>query len=695
MPSPFIPPAQPGSNFAPSLDAPKVEWALWAARQGFRVIPVRAGAKQPPTIPNALNSATCDEAEIRLLWSRPGHEDDNPAFYLAEHVALDFDQRDEQGNPTNCVASVKRLGVNRADLDAALRVRTPKGLHAYWRRPDGAELLSRNQIEPNIDLRALGGQGYLMGPGSVVELVGADGTRSRVRYEVEHLPDEIGELPPHLAEAIRSRQKNVRARCKPGAIAVGAEPDSDEAISWGRQLAQGWEPAIEGSGGHGVLLGLAMRLGDMGLQPDTCVELLTEPGGWNDSCSPPWALEELDHQVRTLFASREKPIGCDQPGAEFSGIEIEAPFASAEGRMDRPSEMRWARSGDSFDPDEDRWLVPGLVPAEGTGFLSGASQSGKTFLLYHLAACLGTQSPFFGETPEGRFSTIILQSESFSSGRKRLRALDVSRGPEAAPLPIHVADAGGIGMEREQIAMVIAIEERRRLIGKLKQPPLGLIAIDTLSASRLLGEENSNDSSAEAVRFMSALASRFGCFVLALHHPPKAGSGLRGGGALSGNVDVVLEIRRDGKAPVREVECVKQRDGEQRPWGCFTLPPITIGARANGKPVTSCTVSTSIDPIPAQEAPAKGAETAALAILKTLQAVGTPVSFDHWLDVCTNGTEVSSSESPRNRRDACRRTAATLVRKGLVVRDGETDSAIVRLASGFVSPISAPQWDPA
>lgn len=378
-------------------------------------------------------------------------------------------------------------------------------------------------------------------------------------------------------------------------------------------------------------------------------------------------------------------------GVSLPPVEYKAEVRiAAETRPASGSSMRWAQSGDSYDPDEDQWLISGMIPAVGTGFMSGAWQSGKTFLLYHLAACLGSQADFFGELPDTRFSTIILQSENFGSGRKRLRALDVARGATSDALPIHVADAGGFGVDAERDAMLLAIEQRAKLIREANAPSLGLIGIDTLSASRLLAEENSNDSAAKAVEFMNLLSRRFECFVLALHHPPKSSNGLRGGGALAGNVDVVIEIQREGTAAVRKVECIKQRDGEQKHWGCFTLPPVVIGTRSDGREVTSCTVSTGA--LPLHDEKVSGAKLAALKILDALSGIDGRASLSAWRDQCAAPDAISSAETNKSRRDVVGRTLRELKALGLVETGEEAGGWLARKTLRLEGePISLPE----
>ena len=148
MSSPSTPPAGAENNAPPAPDAPMVEWALWNARQGFRVFPLKAGTKDKPTVPK-LSLATRVEAQIREWWSRPGHEKDNPAGFLPDHVVIDLDRRDKKtGAENDWRPSAKLLKITNEAAASAMRVQTRNGLHLYWRRPAAANIISANGVEP-------------------------------------------------------------------------------------------------------------------------------------------------------------------------------------------------------------------------------------------------------------------------------------------------------------------------------------------------------------------------------------------------------------------------------------------------------------------------------------------------------------------------------------------------------------------
>ncbi len=101
--------------------------------------------------------------------------------------------------------SAKLLKITNEAAASAMRVQTRNGLHLYWRRPAAANIISANAVEPFIDVRALEGQGYLVLPGAKVAYADKEGVKRLYGYKITNLPDEVGELPPQIAEAILAR----------------------------------------------------------------------------------------------------------------------------------------------------------------------------------------------------------------------------------------------------------------------------------------------------------------------------------------------------------------------------------------------------------------------------------------------------------------------------------------------------------
>jgi hypothetical protein len=85
-------------------------------------------------------------------------------------------------------------------------------------------------------------------------------------------------------------------------------PDSlDRARTWLQSLIERGEVAIEGRGGDDRTYQVACGLRDVGLSPGAALELLLEPGGWDEHCRPPWGAGRARRQGTQRLQIRAEP----------------------------------------------------------------------------------------------------------------------------------------------------------------------------------------------------------------------------------------------------------------------------------------------------------------------------------------------------------------------------------------------------
>lgn len=529
------------------------EAALRLAAMGLRVFPLTPGGKDP-AIKRWPDLATSDPEAIARVWDQGAY---NVGVAMGQGwIGLDIDMK----RGKNGLATLDALGVRAEGFVVA----TPSGgRHVYYRGPDLGN--SAGRLGDGLDVRGV--NGYLVGPGSVVE-AGA--------YTVL----EAG-APAPVPAVIVQRSVAPRERAADAAPAVNA--DRPDAVARAIDYLAGSAPlAEEGQAGDLTTYQVAAKIKDFGVSAEMAVDLMAEY--WLPRCNAPWPIEDqvdwLKIKVHNAYEYGTSPLGAQHPAADFAGVKIIPPPEAATRQR-----SAWFNHGDAFDIDQP-WLFYGVMPQVGVGVIVAPSQAGKTFLMLEAARCGATGKPFFGVEADERFATLFVFGGTEGSGLpQRLAALG-----EDAPLPIAGTVCGNLA-DRDALTDLLAdLKAKAAEVLATHGVPVKLVVLETLAASGLLADENSNSEASRAMTNLAHLGRHLGAFVMTSHHPAKDGRGARGASAIPSSADYVLEISRHGAA--RELQLTKARNAEQKTLGSFTLLPVTLGVDRRGRPVTSMVLST-------------------------------------------------------------------------------------------------------
>jgi AAA domain len=241
-------------------------------------------------------------------------------------------------------------------------------------------------------------------------------------------------------------------------------------------------------------------------------------------------------------------------------------------------------------PAPQMMLIDGVMPLQGLPLIGGQSSAGKTFIAVLLACCAASGLPFMGREVKQRVGSVIVAAEGRSMLAARIAAALQKLGV-TEPVPISWVRQVPDFSSREAIAEFIkdlqAISERYRAEFGI---PLGLVFVDTVSASFDIKEEADNAEAARVCKIMRFVSDQAETMVVPIHHYGKnAGVGLRGASAWRANADFVLSVMADidpqtGNVTDRQLAIAKDRDGAQGPLTPFELVPVDLGVDENGIP---------------------------------------------------------------------------------------------------------------
>lgn len=530
------------------------------ALSGVKIFPIKAGSKDPAT-DHGWKDASNDPAQI-AAWERqfPGCNW-AVACGLSDLFVFDID-------PAGIEAWQKLIASDTAiaaAMDAAFTVTTPKGgWHVYFR---GQGPTTASRIADGIDTRGgmlvdgkLVSGGYVLLPGS--RTVAGPG-----RVDGEYR-EEGGDILP-FSDAIRAI---VPERKKASVKGLEKNPDFDQPrnVQWAKDLLASYvesgRVSKQGSGGNDTAFRVCCSILDKAISPALCFDLLLEH--WNDYCEPPWDDHELETLVRNAAAYGEDTEGglkgFQSNDDAFSGI---AAALKDWVPQDAPKKPERARGhvmpmhtyADSVgDPV---WLIPGFLPAVGTGMMYGASGSYKSFLTADMAYCLAYGIPGQWGAPPVQNDVLFIMGEGpAATAKKRWPAWLEWQGITDREnhrlfvldrVPAFTDSDGWNGIKAD--------------LAEQNAKP-ALIVIDTLSRLLVGFDENNSKDATMVVGFMEDMSRYYECFVLAIHHTGKdEKKGARGSSVFGANMDTALSTtKRQGGTELR-VKKHKDADAGDEP----------------------------------------------------------------------------------------------------------------------------------
>lgn len=222
-----------------------------------------------------------------------------------------------------------------------------------------------------------------------------------------------------------------------------------------------------------------------------------------------------------------------------------------------------------------RWLVPGLLPAQGLTMLYGHPGKGKSLAALRWAVDVAGDG----------VPVVYVVGEGFGGFRPRLEAIAQADGvpyDELARRPL-VLHEGAVNLtDADEVA---ALLEACEDVGRVYGQRVGLVVFDTLARCALGADENSAQDAGVITAALARFQELAGA-VLILHHPTKAaGNGPRGSSAFLGALDMAVEA--DARILRHDFTTRKVKDGGQAGQTFeYRREVVNLGEDENGDPVT-------------------------------------------------------------------------------------------------------------
>jgi hypothetical protein len=532
------------------------ETALRLASQGFKVFPLRPGAKSPPLVESWPTVATADAAQVEAWWAQ--WPEANVGIHCDGLVVLDVDAH--KGGFDSLAALKKEIA-----LGKTLAVQTPRGgLHIIYRSAapvaNGVDVIGRG-----VDVRSR--SGYIVGAGSRT----ADGVY-QVRVEAP-----LAEISPTLLERLGRVREKPREERKDT-----VKTDTDAAVIRAVAFLEQFQPAIQGQGGDHQTYRAACRVRDHGVPQERAAEALAD---WNSRCVPPWDADGLEVKIRNAYAYAQDDIGRETPESlGFVPVQVPQNDVPKEEQLPQQSGGLLLHPADVVEADvlHSDYLIKHLLERGTNAMLFGTWNVGKTFVVLDMAASIACGLDWFGcKVRPAR--VLYLGYEGLRAIKKRMIALR-----QKYPALLNKETPFRWGALRNPIAgepgagkaeVKRAIEEFVKLHGG----PPDLVIIDPLQ-NALGGDDSDPVLVAKFNERMAAMRMQYGFALLRVHHTGhNSDERARGHSSIPADVDTNIRVDADS------IRSVKQRD--DRPEGFdFILEERQIGIDQDNEPVTTMVV---------------------------------------------------------------------------------------------------------
>jgi AAA domain/Primase C terminal 2 (PriCT-2) len=332
----------------------------------------------------------------------------------------------------------------------------------------------------------------------------------------------------------------------------------------------------------------------------------------------------------------------------------------ATGNLREPSRLTLLSPTECRDAPARDYLVKGLTSAGDVGCLYGAPGAGKSLLASHIGYAIAQGRSVFGmRTRQG--PVLYVAAEDARGMRSRIRALLIRHG-DAPDFTLVDGVSDLLLPDSPDLAALHGVIADR-------QP--AMIIIDTLAIAFPGLEENAADGMGRVVAVARSLA-KSGAAVILVHHDTKAQTPTpRGHSLFNGALDMALQLFAADEQGIVRGRLTKNRNGPCDRDIAFRIATESFGVDDDGDCITAALVDEVAPGSAAKPERLSASERAALGHLMALRVGSAAGDEREFREACINGRGVSASDDRANRRKATDRAIAGLVRKGMIIIDGD------------------------
>lgn len=398
--------------------------------------------------------------------------------------------------------------------------RDDKHWHAYW-LVAGLDVAGFTAAQRRL-VKNYGTDPKVCDPSRVMRLPGTLHLKDP-NFPRRCLASEFSNEAPYTAEVALSRLPEVTtnyegSRSAPEGFVYDLPVNVRRAVEWLEKRA----PAIEGQGGDQHTLITCHTVRDMGVGPETALDLLLKY--WNDRCVPPWEPWKLKDK---LNRPRQNEDGCEaltDPASTFTPMLLAQGLM---GHLEASGPVSFHELRRRIVPPVQE-LVTGLLEKGTVTFLSAPGGSHKSRLALQWGLCIDAGTSIFSRAVEPARFVYLSYEDHEDEVTRRVQAIasrltlpdegdgifwDLSKGDH--PLAI-VTESGDVDLR----------PFHGELCSRLKSiPGHKFIVVDgTYNVLRFAGAAKINETSVMAgIACLQRLCIDTDATILALWHPSQAG----------------------------------------------------------------------------------------------------------------------------------------------------------------------------